>query len=212
MDRRVAIHQRWRRTPRVVTVDQLARLLEAIVPTRKLGKATEPQLVEDRTNFPDWKVALYSAFSRVFEVKKVLFVGGDGCGRWLQANEELDVSDELNLAYAEARTGQEEIEKRVGMSSHNLVLALVFHQRCRTHFQEIANALDARLAVNPLAPIAPGTVLELAGKYGTGAVSGGASTPESVGLAQEVKCMSTGADGASLVRQSAWAFRFGGYG
>ncbi|KAH9452528.1 hypothetical protein Pst134EB_016481 [Puccinia striiformis f. sp. tritici] len=52
------------------------------------------------------------------------------------------------------------------------------HERARRKSKselEIANALDARLAVNPLAPIAPGTVLELAGKYGTGAVSGGAS-------------------------------------
>jgi hypothetical protein len=42
-----------------------------------------------------------------------------------------------------------EIEKRVGGFTKNLVLALLLHQRSQTHFQAIANALDARIAVDP---------------------------------------------------------------
>ncbi|KAI7952820.1 hypothetical protein MJO29_008451 [Puccinia striiformis f. sp. tritici] len=39
---------------------------------------------------------------------------------------------------------------------------------------EIANALDARLAANPLASISSETIIKLAGRYGTSAVLGGA--------------------------------------
>ncbi|OAV84743.1 hypothetical protein PTTG_31098, partial [Puccinia triticina 1-1 BBBD Race 1] len=53
---------------------------------------------------------------------------------------------DLNTAYSEMQTCLDEIEKRTGAISKDLVLALLLHQRCHPHFQGIANALDARIA------------------------------------------------------------------
>ena len=60
-----------------------------------------------------------------------------------------------------------EIKKHVGGITKELVLALLLHQRCQPHFQAIANALDAWIAVNASKPINSKTILELAGRFAT---------------------------------------------
>ncbi|OAV85630.1 hypothetical protein PTTG_30381 [Puccinia triticina 1-1 BBBD Race 1] len=50
--------------------------------------------------------------------------------RWAKASDPTDVSADLNTAYSEMQTCLDEIEKRTGAISKDLVLALLLHQRC----------------------------------------------------------------------------------
>ncbi|OAV85054.1 hypothetical protein PTTG_30832, partial [Puccinia triticina 1-1 BBBD Race 1] len=90
--------------------------------------------------------------------------------RWAKASDPTDVSADLNTAYSEMQTCLDEIEKRTGAISKDLVLALLLHQRCHPHFQGIANALDARIAVNPKGMISSKTILEIAGRMNSSVV------------------------------------------
>ncbi|OAV92994.1 hypothetical protein PTTG_27441 [Puccinia triticina 1-1 BBBD Race 1] len=90
--------------------------------------------------------------------------------RWAKASDPSDISSDLNNAYSEMQTCLDEIEKRVGNISKDLVLALLIHQRCHPHFQGIANTLDARIVVNPKVMISLRTILEIAGRMNTSVV------------------------------------------
>ncbi|OAV89557.1 hypothetical protein PTTG_28640 [Puccinia triticina 1-1 BBBD Race 1] len=62
---------------------------------------------------------------------------------YIMASEPTDILADLNTACLEMRMCLDEIEKRTGSISKDLVLALLIHQRCHPHFQWIADALDA---------------------------------------------------------------------
>jgi hypothetical protein len=91
--------------------------------------------------------------------------------QWLKASNPSNMSSDLNTAYSKMHTCLTEIEKRVGGITKDLVLALLLHQRCQPHFQAIANALDAQIAVYASKPISQKTILEIAGRFATAGVA-----------------------------------------
>ncbi|PLW51797.1 hypothetical protein PCANC_05580 [Puccinia coronata f. sp. avenae] len=91
--------------------------------------------------------------------------------RWLKASNPSNISLDLNTAYLEMTTCLTEIKKHVGGITKDLALALLLHQRCQPHFQAIANALDAHIAVDASKPINSKTILELAGRLATAGVA-----------------------------------------
>ncbi|OAV85074.1 hypothetical protein PTTG_30814, partial [Puccinia triticina 1-1 BBBD Race 1] len=174
------------------STDRAVALADALAKYQKLGKAIEPHLAEDGVNFPDWELSLRATVARVFESPeyfKSTAADNDGAhwsarrlafavlqsrfanvswtyimSRWAKASDSADISADLNSSYSEMQTCLDKIEKRVGTFSKDLVLALLVHQRCHPHFQGIANALDARIAVNPNCTISSKTILEIAGR------------------------------------------------
>jgi hypothetical protein len=93
--------------------------------------------------------------------------------KWMKATEAVNPTGQLNATYLEIKTCLDEIERRTGGFHKDLVLAMIFHQQCQASYQEIANALDARLAVDGNTKITLKSVLELASRFESGAQATG---------------------------------------
>lgn len=93
--------------------------------------------------------------------------------KWMKATEAVDPTGQLNATYSEIKTCLDEIERRTGGFHKDLVLVMIFHQQCQASYQEIANALDARLVVDGNTKITSKSVLELASRFEFGAQATG---------------------------------------
>jgi hypothetical protein len=88
--------------------------------------------------------------------------------KWMKATKAVDPTGQLNATYLEMETCLNEIKRRAGGFHKDLILALIFHQRCQSSYQEIANALDACISVNKTTSISSKSVLELASRFESG--------------------------------------------
>jgi hypothetical protein len=93
--------------------------------------------------------------------------------KWMKATEPFNPSAQLNSVHSQIEQCLDEIIRRTGPISKDMILACLFHQQCQVLYQDIANALDAWLAVNQLVAITSKTLLELAGCFESGSVSTG---------------------------------------
>ncbi|MBW0534724.1 hypothetical protein O181_074439 [Austropuccinia psidii MF-1] len=74
-----------------------------------------------------------------------------------------DPLQDINGCYSEIRSLIRRLKAAIlgGFTEDNL-LAIIFHYRCQQYFNDIANALDGKLAINRSAVIMPKEVLEIA--------------------------------------------------
>jgi hypothetical protein len=86
----------------------------------------------------------------------------------MKATKAVYPTGQLNATYSEVEVCLDEIKRRTGGFHKDLVLAMIFHQRCQSSYQEIANALDARLAVDKSTTITSKSILELASRFESG--------------------------------------------
>jgi hypothetical protein len=93
--------------------------------------------------------------------------------KWMKATKPSNPSGQLNSVYSEIELCLDEIIQRTGLISKDMLLAFLFHQWCQFSYQEIANALDARVVVDQKVAILSKTILELAGCFKSGSVPTG---------------------------------------
>ncbi|PLW47776.1 hypothetical protein PCASD_04331 [Puccinia coronata f. sp. avenae] len=141
--------------PQFVSLDQLAALLQAM--NRPLTK--EEKTSEDTRT--DRAIALADALSKYQKL-----------GRLLSHSWRKTVSTGQTGMPPSLRRSRGFLSSKATWRHHQgSTLALLLHQRCQPHFQAIANALEARIAVDASKPINSKTILELAGRFATAGVA-----------------------------------------